>query len=288
MYRIGSIITSEICRPEYNPYFLENPIMRKIINFFTATFKDNEYQWVHINDMDLELYIGKLPFTSKQLDLVRPAHIDRLCKKIIDYFHENEIKNVVLPRSIKRNKYIRENMQKNNFLFCDGQYILLAMSLDILKKLCKIMNTDVAQLDIGIVENTFTNRSRYLIQVLSRHVKYFALITKCHEEAQKYLDHIFEETGLTGRVSMDAAKTAKNLTILFVLDDLDAFLKQVTLHSQTIILNFGGGSTRYKYMDHIIIDDIIIKTPEIVKPLIKVLGPLDEIELIGNMVLQKL
>jgi hypothetical protein len=287
--RLGIITISKEIKFKYIPDFFHNKIPQKLIDILTVRFKKNVYKYVDIPDTDIKLYVACLPFTEYQLSSTKPVDIDKLCGEILEHFEMEGIKYVVLSQHVKTNKQMFEYVYgSGRFFRLNSKRLLMSLLVDILRKICKIAGTDMSQIDIGIVENSFTEKSKAIINILSTNVKYVTLVTKDVKEAQVYTEKVCEETGLTVRVSEDISKALSSIDVVFVLDDLDKLIRKASLSMSTIVFNLSTSSMAEKRISNIIIDSVNISIPQNIKDVIGPLGEIDNEELIECIISLKL
>ena len=73
---------------------------------------------------------------------------------------------------------------------------------------------DIRDLDIAILETNNRKLLHFFIRQLSPLAKFLTIITKEKESAQKDMEDIFDETGLSVRVTDDIASGLDGISIL--------------------------------------------------------------------------
>ena len=266
MNTIGTIQTVDTIKFRYIPCLISKRLPYSWINALSMKFKKIEYKYIQFDGLDLKILAAYVPFTEQQLKYLGDNDIQVLYNEIAKYFYEQNITYVILPLYIQSCKKIMDLFYaQNQFYKIDEGTILTALLAETLKKICKIMGVHMAQLDLGIIDTALSEKGCYIIKMLSEDAKCITLITKEVEKAKQYTEEIYESTGLTIRISQDFEHTLKNINILFILDDFQEFIKKYSMDPFTIVFNLSSKKLLEKCISNIIIDHIILETPQSIK-----------------------
>jgi len=194
-----------------------------------------------IQEIDFNIFVIKAPFSKQYLNTLNKNIIEKVCEQLKIRLLSNQIKHIMIPENIgKYQEYIHAFLTDNKFAISQGKEILTCLAVDILKKLSKITDMEITDMDIAVLDMQLTNKSRYLINVLSSCARYITLITRDIQTAEEYARQVFENTGLSIRVTDACAITQRPYHILFIAEKPEgADLRKIT-GSKTIIFYLGS------------------------------------------------
>ncbi|MDK2800698.1 MAG: hypothetical protein PWP27_1526 [Clostridiales bacterium] len=298
MKMFGIITTSDEIGLKGVPGFIYNKMpkaaKKELANLIIANFKKNEYEYIDFSDIDIQACVARLPFTQAQLSIIKPTVMNKFCKEIIYRFKEQGIDYIVLPQHIRSNRDIYEKIYiSGQFYYLQCKKLLMSLIIDILKKICKIVGKDMTEIDIGIAENRFSQKSQILIQMLSVDTKYITFITQDLAQAQGYMEKICDETGLTVRVSENIRKSLRNIDVIFVLDDFESFIKRTSIHPSTVVFNLDENASTeeqtniLKPIINIVIDSLDIIIPQKIAAVVAPIKGLNKAELVACIIALK-
>lgn len=281
MDMLGFITVSDKVEFKYIPKCLERFISGKMLDMLTINFKNVEYKIIEFPDLDIRVYISQLPFMKSQLNTIG-YHITRqFCQEIIEDFKSKGIHHVILNKQLKVNRDIRKTIYENGeFYQCDGKELLIALTSEIYKKVCKMAGLKLSNVCVAIVEKFFSDKSLFIIKELSALMRYVTLVTSDMEQARNYLDRIYDDMGLAVWVSDDLSSALSNVDVIIVLDDFQAFIKKAKFRSSAIIFNLSTEVEFNKTMRNEIIDNLDIYASPTVKSIFSPLGEVSIDELL--------
>ncbi|MCX7715417.1 MAG: hypothetical protein N2171_06790 [Clostridia bacterium] len=99
----------------------------------------------------------------------------------------------------------------------DGSDVFLDISDILIRKCTKNNGWAQEELEIGIYDYEFTNKSIYLANHLSRSYGHISLFTKNVDIASSYMLEVYEESGMPIRVSDDFENYLKTMKIIIAL-----------------------------------------------------------------------
>lgn len=273
MRTLGLITTSDQLTFRFIPTFLQRLLWPKLLNLLTAKFKRVVYEEKEPAELNIKIRIARLPFTHEQLNTISADVLEDFCGSIVGQFQQEAVNHLVLPNHIKENKSIYRRVYKEgNFRKFDGKDLFIALIPDVLKKVCKNAGKDLSHISIGIAEQYFTEKSLFIVKMLSSSVKFMTLATKEREDARKHMESICEDTGLAVWVSDDVGNALKEADIIFVLDPFERFLKRAAVNRNAILFNLSDQTHIEQNIRNRVVDHINILAARKLKTALAALG----------------
>ncbi|WHH56868.1 hypothetical protein [Petroclostridium sp. X23] len=290
MGHFGIITTTPELKNRYGyiPDIIYHKIPETILNVICLKFKKIEYQDIRIPDTDIKITIAQLPITEKQLDTIQSESLEKKCKTIFSFFEKQKVEEIFISKHLKVYERLLERAHECKKAYNQQERLLLmAISFDVVKKICKILGIDLFETHVKIFEYSYSWKSRLLIEMMSSYTKYITLVTQQTKEAERHMDELYDESGLTVHVSAESHKT-DDVEIIYILDDLDRYVKMNRFNPNSILFVFSPSNMSGYRMNNIIIDSVDIKLPDQIEQLIKPLGLSDHEELVECSILGKI
>ena len=260
MDKIGIVLTSKTVVFKYIPKKILALLPQRWINWLIIRFKKETYHEFDLVQMGIGIKVAQMPIISEQLKSTDERVLKHFLNAILNQFKQAGIKHVVLHKKMNDMSVVQDVVYTEQcFIKVCEDILLTALSIDIVKKICKAKGLDMNATCVGIVEKKLTKKSLFIIEQLSPHIRYITMVTDNAEEAQQQLDAIYEEMGLAVRVSNSANVSLKAADIIIVLDDMNAFLKNTQINIEATLLNFSGKKNISAKSTHIIINYVEIQ-----------------------------
>lgn len=225
----------------------------KIKRFFSIKFTDIPIKKVEVNT-ELNIYFIKVKYTLNETNEFRSFKIKRLKKAIYKCFMQNSLDKCILPvlalESLEFNDCI-----KNPF---SGYFIYTALLVNILEIIADKKDISIKALEITIIEEE-NNLFRSYIKLLSPLVKFITVITNKKKYIQEEIEDIYNETGLSIRLTDDIESGLDNVDVVINLGDIENFKKGKKIRSDAIVINYGVANSEEIIFDNIVINSISIK-----------------------------
>ncbi|NLI59011.1 MAG: hypothetical protein GX387_10950 [Clostridium sp.] len=250
MTNLGLIIFSD---EEENKKGLKR-IYLKIKRFFSSTFITVPIKKIQINE-ELNIHFIKIKYTLKEVNEFKNFKINRLKKNIYKYSVENSLNKCILPvlapASLECGICI-----KNPF---SGYFIYTALLFNILEIIADKKDMNIKEFEIGIIQGDDNKLLYSYVKLLSPFVKFITIITNKKKYVQEEIDEIYDETGLSIRLTEDIESGLEGVDIIINLGDFNNFKKCKKIKSHAIVINYGIFKPEEIIFNNIIINSILIK-----------------------------
>ncbi len=235
---------------------LKKLICMKIKRLFSTKLPEHSIKKITV-DQDLNLFFIKLPYSLDELRKLRRFSVWRLQKAVLKACRDNSIKKCFYPSKVP-DKIINDFGMKNPF---SGNFIYASLLVNILKLISVKKDMDIRDLDIAILETNNRKLLHFFIRQLSPLAKFLTIITKEKESAQKDMEDIFDETGLSVRVTDDIASGLDGISILINIGNLDEFIPRKKVICNAVVINYGSLKNSQVEFTGGIIDQINVGLP---------------------------
>jgi len=264
MNQCGLILADEEGSKNTVVKFLDRIIPQNLVNIFLLNIKKCQYYSVHkrLRNSEINIFILKVPYNWHRLDSFSRPMMKKVLNRIKEMLILNNIKYIIVAGNKNiHTEYMKDFFSENGFVITDGKILLSCLSIDILKKMLKVMDVDIRDVSVGIIDKQLTEKSKFLMNALSSYVKYITIVTQSLQKAQEYAEDIFDNTGLSIRISDISLMKRKFCNVLFVVDDIDEMtLRKITNHKTIVFCLQGHLSNKINYGT--LIDSINIALPE--------------------------
>ncbi|MDQ2087703.1 hypothetical protein RBH29_14835 [Herbivorax sp. ANBcel31] len=229
-------------------------IILKIKDFFSKEFVCFPIKKVKVNK-DLNIYFIKLKYTLDEISEFKHFKIKKFKKNIQKHLTENFLDKCIFPAFAPENLEF-DSCIKNPF---SGYFIYTALLVSILEIIASKKGVSVKEFDIGIIQGDNHKLFYSYIKILSPLVKFITIITNKKEYVQEKIEEVYDETGLSIRVTDDIESGLDNIDIVINLGDVGKFKKDKKIKSKAIVINYGNAKSDGTMFDNIIIDGISIQ-----------------------------
>ena len=262
MTNLGLIIFSDEKEDNKKLKILKR-VYLKIKRFFSGTFISIPIKKVEVNT-ELNIYFIKIKYTLKEISEFKKFKINRLKKNIYKYSMENSIDKCILPTlaptSLEFNVCI-----KNPF---SGHFIYTALLVNILEIIADKKGVGVKEFEIGIIQGDNNKLLYSCIKLLSPLVKFITIITNKKKYVQEEIDEIYDETGLSIRLTEDIESGLDDVDVIINLGDFNIFKKDKKIKSNAIVINYGVARPEENILDNIVINSISIKFDNLIESML--------------------
>ncbi|MFZ5989861.1 MAG: hypothetical protein ACOYWZ_22420 [Bacillota bacterium] len=187
-------------------------------------------------DANLNIFLMRLPYSLDELIVSRGLKLKGIQKTILRACMENGIEKCILPASIP--KTINMNYCiKNPF---SGNFIYTALIVYILELISDKKGISIRDLDVAIIHGRNYSILHSYIEFLSPVAKFITIITNEKKSIQDRIEEIFDETGLSVRVTNDIASGMDNADVVINLGDINDFIVDKEIKSDALIINYGN------------------------------------------------
>lgn len=247
----------------------------QVYNFF-----QNTYKWLKIKDKlkqgvrKLEIYENKedcydsqetfpkaycitIPLHLSELEGLGTSRLKRIETLIKDFCLENNISIIILPKTISQ-KCKFNNLPVGVF---KGRSLFRALLPNILDEIYTKRGIKIRDLDIAIVQGKSHEELFFFIRLLAPMLKYLTVIAEDKEEIEKQAEGIYEESGLSVRVTKDRRSGLKDARLVLNLGELTEGMK---IDPRAVVVNYGSIQSDMGISQNLLLNGIDIKLPSAV------------------------
>ena len=208
---------------------------------------------VQTND-SINLHSIVLPFQLDELENINAGRVARVEQFIKNYCAQNKIGQVFLPEIIS-SKCRFKDFAVSSY---KGRYLYQALFTNIIEDIYTKRGIKIRELDIAIVQGESREVLLSYVMLLAPMVKYLTVISEDKEEVEKQAEEIYEETGLSVRVTNDYKTGLKSADFILNLGTLTQGMK---INPRAVILNYGDIGCSKAVSDNLVINGIEVKLP---------------------------
>lgn len=228
-------------------------IYLKIKRFFSMSFIDIPIKKIEINE-ELNIHFIKIKYTLKEISKFRSLKMKRLKKSIYKCSVKNRLNQCILPVSAPAG--LEFGICINNPF--SGYFIYATLLINILEIIADKKGMSVKEFDIGIIQGENNKLLYSYIKLLSLLVKFITIITNKKEYVQEEIDKIYDETGLSIRLTEDIESGLEGLDVIINLGDFNNFKKGKKIKTDAIVINYGTGKSEEIISNNIVINGISV------------------------------
>ncbi|ODM26754.1 hypothetical protein A7W90_11320 [Clostridium sp. Bc-iso-3] len=229
-------------------------ILRRLLS---SNLPDGAIKKAELYD-EFNIFTVRLPYRLSELKKPNFFTMHRLKKIIRKLCSDYSIDRCFFPGSMPEELDI-DCCIKNPF---SGYFIYTAMLVNILKIISDRKGKDIRGLSVAIIHGRGHDLLYSYIKLLSTLSKYLTIITHEKDNVEKIIDDIFEETGLSVRVTDSVASGIEDAEVIVNLTDLCDFNISKNIKSNASVINYGSVKTDKIEFSDIIINDIDIILPK--------------------------
>lgn len=207
-------------------------IFRKLKKLFAIRKKPISINKLEV-DSNYTVHTVKLSYTLNELEKAGRFTRRKISKHIIKMCKENSIDKCIIPNDLP---FPLDFCEKSHFT---GKIIYTVMAVDIIEHILKLKEFDIRDVDIAIIQGDNEVLPCILIKLLSPVVKFITLVTKEKELVEKNIEEVCDETGLSVRITNDAAGVLVSSDIVINYGDLKNYGIKKKVVSNAIIINYG-------------------------------------------------
>ncbi|MCX7923670.1 MAG: hypothetical protein N3B21_16920 [Clostridia bacterium] len=206
---------------------------------------------------NLNAYIIQLPYSLSELsDLGKgrlekiKGHIDKICS-------DNNIEACVFSSSLATLPGFNECNKK---LF-DGKRLYKSLLINMMDKIYSHKGIKINDLDITIIQGKSREELLEVIIQLSPMVKYITILSGDKDGLQKEMEALYEDTGLSVRVTDNIKSSMRNADLVINLSDSCSITSGCSIAPKTVVLNFGNFNTTKILGEFTVINGVEISLP---------------------------
>lgn len=213
----------------------------------------------------LNMFLVRLPYALSELKDSGNFKISRLQKILLKACDDHSIEKCILPESVPDSININRCI-KNPF---SGKFIYTSLLVNILKVISDKKGVGIRHLSVTILQGSNYSLLYCYIKLLSPLAKFLTIITHEKELIQKRIEDIFDETGLSVRVTSDIASGLDDADVVINLTDLSELNLQKNIKCSAWVINYGNIGTDKIKFEGIVINGISIGLPKRIERIIE-------------------
>lgn len=149
----------------------------------------------------------------------------------------NEIKTVVLSKSLNRIEILKQELNLNNIHILDGKYLFKTLVEEVIRYICIRTHKYIETMELSILINENSNINKQIILNLVQKVKRLNIITNKTNQFQDIEDYLYNEMGIMIKISNNKKIDLLKSDIIINLDFNEAEINKYTLPNKCVILN---------------------------------------------------
>ena len=240
-------------KPEGDGQLCRKNIIRHSFSCLKSLFiKPSWEDWVRKIELmeDLLLYTVGLPYRVDEISRYK----SRLNKFFSQFTGENHIK-CFLPRSIPDGVLMKGCIK----LETTGRLLFKSLLIYILKEIYEKKGILISELDICIIEGENRAELREIVDLLSPMVKYITVIAEDRDTVDADMARIYEDTGLSVRVTNELRKSLRDVDLIINLGNLAGISPRARINPKAVILNYGKDEINELSCENVILNGIKIR-----------------------------
>ncbi|NLP14410.1 MAG: hypothetical protein GX383_08090 [Clostridium sp.] len=206
----------------------------KIKRLFSTELPENSVKKITVA-RDFSLFFIRLPYSLDELKKLRRFTIRRIQKMVLKVCHDNSIKKCIYPQNAP-DEIMDGFSIKNPF---SGNFIYVSLLVNILKLLSINRDINIREFNIAILDTNSRNLLHFFIKQLSPLAKFLTIITKEKELIQKEIEDVFDDTGLSVRVTDDIASGLDGINVFINIGNLGEFTSRKKIICNAVVINYG-------------------------------------------------
>lgn len=207
-------------------------IFRKLKKLFAFKINPVNIKKLEV-DSSLAIHSVKLPYTIDEMKKAGRFTRNKINKCLLKVCKENSIDKCIIPHDLP---FLLDSCEKSDFT---GKIVYTVMAVNILEHILKLKKLDIRDVDIAIIQGDNEVLPCIFIKLLSPIVKFITLVTMEKELIEKNFEEVCDETGLSVRITNDAASVLNSSDIVINYADLKSYSLKKKVASNAIIINYG-------------------------------------------------
>jgi hypothetical protein len=201
-----------------------------------------------------------LPFHSSEVSGFKKGLLDRIGKRIVQVCSVNGAKECILPKQLLQIPALRECLRT----LLPLEYLYKCVFVNIIDSVCSCKGMNISDMDVAIIKGEEDELFISILKLLSLRTKFITIITQNPDGIDKEVTEIYEETGLSIRLTGDFRNGMKSSGFIINLLSSDKLVSNAKISQSAVILNYGAlDASRLPY-ENPVINGIDIALPKYV------------------------
>ncbi|OQA15117.1 MAG: hypothetical protein BWY64_02995 [bacterium ADurb.Bin363] len=207
-------------------------IFRKLKKLFAFKVNPLSVNKVAI-DESLTIHMVKLPYTLKELEKAGRCTKNKVNRCLSRICTEISIDKCFVPADLT------STLEKGVKSGLTGNLAFKVLAADITRYICAQKGFSLRDVDVAIIQGDNAMLPYMVIKQLSPNVKFITLVTDNRDLIEKKIEEVCYETGLSVRITKDAASVLNNSDVVINYGNLRSFRIINKIDSKAIIINYG-------------------------------------------------
>ncbi len=207
-------------------------IFRKLKKLFAFKINPLSVKKVAI-DESLTIHMVKLPYTFKELEKAGRLTKNKVNRCLSRICTEYSIDKCIIPADLT------SSLEKGVKSGLTGNLAFKALAADITRYICAQKGFSMRDVDVAIIQGDNAMLPYMVIKQLSPDVKFITLVTNNRDLIEKKIEEVCYETGLSVRITKDAASVLNNSDVVINYGNLRSYRIIKKIDSNAIIINYG-------------------------------------------------
>ena len=211
-----------------------------------------------INDSYKNIAINKIIVS---IPILKFNKVDKkFVKNLIYLLKQNNLKNVVLAKSLENKSILKNMLYSNNFNIINGRFLIKTSVVEILDYIMKNRESSLKQEEISILVNENTNINLSLIKNIAKVAKRVNIITNNIVRFKKLEKSLYEEDGIMISIGNNRKKGILKSKFIVNIDFPEELLNKYKINKEAIIINIENEcKINTKVFSGVIVNNIDIK-----------------------------
>lgn len=160
----------------------------------------------------------------------------KYAKKINRILNQKKISNVVLTKDLMNLENFKNILYENNIYLITGKRLYRVLLMQVLRNLSELMNVEVEQMNIAFLVNEYNIENVDNIKYIANQVKQVTIVTTNLNRYQKVSESLFEQNGITMKVTDNLKTNLKNIMVVINYDFEIEEIRKVNIPRECIFI----------------------------------------------------
>lgn len=213
------------------------------------------------NKISSEEILGEVKITTPK---IRENNEKTMFKKIIKEMNLHKVENVLLSKELNQNLNLCHALEESKKYIITGRRMGKALLNKFVLEISKYTKCSREKMNVLLLMNEYSLENIDLIELLSKNVKEFNLVSRNYTKYEKTSMKLFEHYGyMINLYNLDTIKDFRRVNLIINLDFTESEIQKIKLPKNSVIISLNNYIKTVKNgFNGIIINDIEVTSVE--------------------------